>query len=158
MNDSSLYRSTPEKMFDTSDMSVDMTFLQRSIRSCQTSQLTPDDNKENIEDWSNLSYNDMISSTLNKSSRRMSTSTTRQKPVTPSRKKKFTGKNLSHSFSLFCGSNEMSTIDEDVDLQTDKAQPVKSVRFYTCDSGFNDGQFNSEPIELDHDVSMQSEF
>lgn len=159
-NDSSLYRSTPEKC-DLTEMSVDLTFLQQSLRSSQT-QMSPDDNKENIEDWGNLSYNDMISSTMNKPSR-VSSAVARQKTVTPVHKKKFTRKNLSHSFSQFCGSNEMSTIEEDSNSQPASA-PEKFVRFYSCDSGFNEGtcngEFYSEAVENENnmDVSMRSNF
>lgn len=120
--------------------------------------MSPVDNKENIEDWGNLSYDEMISSTLNRSSR-MLTSAPRQKTVTPMRKKKFTGKNLSRSFSQFC-----DDIDEQrVMIVEEISQSTKQVRFYQCDSGFTENSclpgdfYVSAAQDQTLDVSMRSD-
>lgn len=97
-----------------------------------------------LVDWAELSYDEVISST-------MALSRIRRKAITPLRRKKATGKNLSHSFSMVSAElNDENTAPE-----------RKSIHFCRSDSGFNDdGSKQDYGAEINYeqimDISMRS--
>lgn len=124
---SSLFRSTPEK--ENVNMSVD---------------------DRELTDWANLSYDEVISSTMAQSRIK--------KSFTPLRRKKATSKNLSHSFSILSADID---IDNNVggggSSGSDGQTTQRATNFYRSDSGFNEGDnFNTNDQMMD--ISMHSNF
>lgn len=101
--------------------------------------------ERDLTDWANLSYDEVISSTMAQNTRKQS------KSFTPLRRKRATGKNLSHSFSLISGN-----IEDHIDSR-------KGTNFYRSDSGFTESEetnreFGQCPNDQMMDVSMRSNY
>lgn len=98
-----------------------------------------------LPDWAELSYDEVITSTMTQSK-------SQRKTITPLRRMRVMGKNLSRSFSM---------IDEELKIFDENSGTTrKSVNFYRTDSGFNDGTDHESKPENEHmmDVSMRSNF
>lgn len=81
------------------------------------------DDQEAI-DWAELSYDEVISSTMTQSN-------IQRKRITPMRRTRAQGKNLSRSFSMI-------SADEVVNSTEVPTQKRKSVQFCRFDSGYNE--------------------